>query len=554
MKKKNKKHSISKIKGRKIIFKRKSKGAIAPQKAKKILFKTSIAIILVLVLVAISIQFYKAFPREDKIELKFNGKKEVTLEVFKPYKEKGIKLEINNKDVTESIIINGKVNSNKTGFYKIKYIYNNKAYASRTVHIVDTEKPKLNLNGESEISLIETSNYIEQGAKATDNYDGDITNKIKITGNVDTTKIGEYTITYTVKDSSSNEEIITRKVVVTEKPKTIVKKVVVEENTSSSSVETLQPEISLTNSGFSINSCTISNIVPTSLSLNDTVFSITVSNNCYVGTLDITNLSNGTYNLYVNSINGKEDAIDNQSEMLKVKRAKIGNKLVTFSYPNNKIVVTIEDFAYQYDILIDVGHGGWDTGATNIYNQEKDMNLIVSLYEKAKYEEAGLRVLMIRTDDSYGAGMGDLGKALYNRAYYMGYYGVVSKVVYSNHHNSSYGGASGFEMYTSNSMSNMSTEIGIYSEISKISKANNIYARDYWTGNLYSKVSGQVYNYKNYYAILRIPSELFNLNNITIYESCYLSNVDDYINYWNNENWKKISDIKVRNYINKING
>ena len=78
-------------------------------------------------------------------------------------------------------------------------------------------------------------------------------------------------------------------------------------------------------------------------------------------------------------------------------------------------------------------------------------------------------------------------------------------------------------------------------------------ARDYNTGTLYSKSAGQVYNYKNYYGILRIPSELFNINNITIYESCYLSNIDDYISYWNNENWKNISDIKVENYISKIN-
>jgi len=237
--------------------------------------------------------------------------------------------------------------------------------------------------------------------------------------------------------------------------------------------------------------------------------------------------------------------------LLQIKRAKIGNKLVTFDYTNNNVNITVQDFYYEYDVVIDVGHGGWDTGATNIYNQEKNMNLIVSLYEKEKYEAAGLKVLITRTDDSYGAGMGNFSKALYNRAYYIGYYGVTSKVVYSNHHNSSsISTASGFEMYTSNSMSNMTTELSIFN---RVANANDIYARDYWTGELSSKKDGQVYNLKNYYGILRIPSELFNVNNITIYESCYLSNTDDYINYWNNENWKIISDIKVEQYISKIN-
>ena len=66
----------------------------------------------------------------------------------------------------------------------------------------------------------------------------------------------------------------------------------------------------------------------------------------------------------------------------KIKRGKVGNKLVTFDYTNNNVNINISDFYYEYDVIIDVGHGGSDTGATNIYIAEKDMNLKVSLYEK----------------------------------------------------------------------------------------------------------------------------------------------------------------------------
>lgn len=292
--------------------------------------------------------------------------------------------------------------------------------------------------------------------------------------------------------------------------------------------------------------------------LNDTNNNVTISNNCYSGNINLTTLGNGKYDLYINSANGKKDVIDTMDDMLKIKRARVGNKLVTFDYTNNKVSLTISDFAYEYDIIIDVGHGGSDPGATNLYNNEKSMNLAISLYEKQKYEAAGLRVLMIRTDDSYGAGMGPSNwKVLYRRAYYMGYYGVTSKIIYSNHHNaSSNRNANGFEMYASNMMSDMGTEIGIFNAVksSNVVKANAIYGKDYNNSKLYNKTSGTPYNLKNYYAVLRIPSELFNVNNIVIYENCYMSNVDEYIKYWNNEGWKKISDIKTSYYIKKLKG
>ena len=47
---------------------------------------------------------------------------------------------------------------------------------------------------------------------------------------------------------------------------------------------------------------------------------------------------------------------------------------------------------------------------------------------------------MTRTTDTYGNGLGSdysLSR-LHRRAYEVGYYGTVSKVVYSNHHNYNY--------------------------------------------------------------------------------------------------------------------
>src|SRR5699024_5814568 len=50
------------------------------------------------------------------------------------------------------------------------------------------------------------------GATAEDNVDGDITDDIEITGEVNTNKVGDYTITYTVSDAAGNETVKERQI------------------------------------------------------------------------------------------------------------------------------------------------------------------------------------------------------------------------------------------------------------------------------------------------------------------------------------------------------
>ena len=77
--------------------------------------------------------------------------------------------------------------------------------------------PKITLNGSSTINLKVGDTYTEQGAKATDETDGDLTSKIETSGTVDTSKAGTYTITYTVKNSQDKSAKATRTVKVSEK-------------------------------------------------------------------------------------------------------------------------------------------------------------------------------------------------------------------------------------------------------------------------------------------------------------------------------------------------
>ena len=88
------------------------------------------------------------------------------------------------------------------------------ASTSGTSTPTDTTPPIITLNGQSSITLSVGDTYTEQGATANDNIDGNLTNNIVITGSVDTSSPGTYTVTYTVSDALNNTSSIARTITV----------------------------------------------------------------------------------------------------------------------------------------------------------------------------------------------------------------------------------------------------------------------------------------------------------------------------------------------------
>ena len=70
------------------------------------------------------------------------------------------------------------------------------------------------INGEQNITLYQGADYIEPGYLAYNSKKDDLTNDVTITSTLDTSKIGEYEITYTIGNISE-----TRKITIVEKPK-----------------------------------------------------------------------------------------------------------------------------------------------------------------------------------------------------------------------------------------------------------------------------------------------------------------------------------------------
>ncbi|WP_158587196.1 immunoglobulin-like domain-containing protein [Motilimonas pumila] len=118
------------------------------------------------------------------------------------------------------VTTSGRVNQGELGDYVLTYTAvdhsGNSATIERTVSVVDDLQPTINLIGERHITVKAGADYMDPGAIAIDNYDGDISASIEVTNNVNTAAAGNYDITYKVEDSQGNFTYQTRNVVVIE--------------------------------------------------------------------------------------------------------------------------------------------------------------------------------------------------------------------------------------------------------------------------------------------------------------------------------------------------
>ena len=92
------------------------------------------------------------------------------------------------------------------------YIYDIASSNDNDNNNFDTTPPAITLNGASNITLNLNQNYIELGATAIDDIDGVVS--VNITGSVNSSIAGNYTITYSATDSANNQASITRTVTV----------------------------------------------------------------------------------------------------------------------------------------------------------------------------------------------------------------------------------------------------------------------------------------------------------------------------------------------------
>lgn len=85
------------------------------------------------------------------------------------------------------------------------------------IYEYDYEAPNLYLHGDSEITLEVGTEFVEPGYSAYDTEDGNLSDSVVISGNMDSSKAGEYILVYTVNDKTGNSTTKTRKITYKEK-------------------------------------------------------------------------------------------------------------------------------------------------------------------------------------------------------------------------------------------------------------------------------------------------------------------------------------------------
>ena len=146
------------------------------------------------------------------------GSKETSICPNSEYTEEGYKATDNyDGDLTDKV---EKETKGELVIYTVKDSSGNSATVERKVKKQDKEGPIISLKGNKTVYVKLNSKYNESGVTAKDNCDGDLTEKIKTTGNVNTSKTGTYKIVYEVTDSSGNTSKIERTVIVYDKKNT----------------------------------------------------------------------------------------------------------------------------------------------------------------------------------------------------------------------------------------------------------------------------------------------------------------------------------------------
>jgi len=185
--------------------------------------KRVIILSIIILLILLGYIFYQTIFLDyvSEIKLSLNGEKEITLPLLSEYEEKGFEATFRDDNITDLVKIKGKVDNTKIGEYIITYKVNYKKkikQLKRKIIIVDQINPEIILNGNQNMSIYVGDKFEDPGVVVTDNYDGDITDKVIIENTLDTSKIGNYKIVYTITDSSGNSSSIERYIEVKAKP------------------------------------------------------------------------------------------------------------------------------------------------------------------------------------------------------------------------------------------------------------------------------------------------------------------------------------------------
>lgn len=178
---------------------------------------------------------YRIYISEDKTppEIELIGNKTTFTEIDYPFIDQGATAyDIVDGDLTSNIVVSGFVDTSiasTTAPYIISYNVEdskgNKAdEVIREVWVTnDKTPPVVTLLGNNPIEIEVYSSFIDPGATAWDNREGDVSSSIIVQHNIDTSRVDSYNVAYTAYDSwGNNSPTAIRKVIVADKTAPVI--------------------------------------------------------------------------------------------------------------------------------------------------------------------------------------------------------------------------------------------------------------------------------------------------------------------------------------------
>lgn len=181
-------------------------------KYKKYLIIGGIIILVLLLFLIIAV----ASRNRKNYYITLDGQKEMTIYKGSNYNEPGYKAFDNkHNDLTYQVIVKDNLDTNTIGSYTIVYSLNNKSI-TRIVNVVDIPEfpTTIHLSGDKNIYLKVGDEFADPGYTAIDVIDGNLSDKVIVNSNVDTTKKGIYRIVYSVVNSNGITTSETRTIIV----------------------------------------------------------------------------------------------------------------------------------------------------------------------------------------------------------------------------------------------------------------------------------------------------------------------------------------------------
>lgn len=173
-----------------------------------------VLIVVLLALVAAGVWYIIHTANQYEVCLELNGDSEITVEYGGSFEDPGAVGERQGKLYNDEIVpLEVKAESDldltKLGTYHLTYSVEFEGVTvkkTRTVHVVDTQAPVIELTSDPDSFTLPGTPYEEEGYTAADNYDGDLTAQVQ-------REEKDGVVTYTVSDSSGNQTTVTRTIV-----------------------------------------------------------------------------------------------------------------------------------------------------------------------------------------------------------------------------------------------------------------------------------------------------------------------------------------------------